>query len=147
MTVSIAPESEETGELPQALSARDRALALRAQGATLEDVATELGLKRSTAARFVRLGMSALGVRSQAELIIALRGREGPLELPDVLTPAERDVVSLLLIGKSNREIAIHRGTATRTVANQLQGIYYKLTVGSRGELVARLSSLEPAKP
>jgi DNA-binding CsgD family transcriptional regulator len=64
-------------------------------------------------------------------------------ELPTCLTATERDVITLVLEGQSNQEIAEARGASYRTVANQLASIYKKLGVASRTELVARLSSAE----
>lgn len=55
------------------------------------------------------------------------------------LTPAERDVVRLVLDGCSNREIAERRGCSAKTVANQLRAVYQKLGIASRFELAARL--------
>ena len=56
----------------------------------------------------------------------------------DRLTANEREVARLAIEGLSNREIASRRGTAERTVANQLASIYRKLEIGSRIELAAR---------
>jgi DNA-binding NarL/FixJ family response regulator len=53
------------------------------------------------------------------------------------LTAAEREVVAGVLNGRSNAAIALARHTSTRTVANQLAGIYRKLGVASRWELAA----------
>ncbi len=53
------------------------------------------------------------------------------------LTPAERQVVALLIEGKTNAQIARARRTSARTVANQLASIFKKLSVGSRAELIA----------
>ena len=58
-----------------------------------------------------------------------------------VLTPAEREVMTLLLAGKSNGEIARQRKTAVRTVANQVASLFRKLGVGSRAALAARVAS------
>jgi DNA-binding CsgD family transcriptional regulator len=60
-------------------------------------------------------------------------------ELPTGLTEAEREIVTLLLEGRSNQEIATLRGRSYRTVANQLAAIYRKLSVASRAELIASL--------
>ena len=54
------------------------------------------------------------------------------------LTAAEQDVHERLLRGESNAEIARHRKTSTRTVANQVASVFQKLGVGSRAELAAR---------
>jgi DNA-binding CsgD family transcriptional regulator len=59
------------------------------------------------------------------------------------LTPAEREIVGLVALGMTNREIARERGSAMRTVANQLASAYRKLRVGSRFELIARLRETE----
>ena len=58
-----------------------------------------------------------------------------------VLTPAEREVMTLLLAGKSNGEIARQRKTAVRTVANQVASLFRKFGVGSRAALAARVAS------
>jgi DNA-binding CsgD family transcriptional regulator len=118
---------------------QSQALSLRAGGATLSDVAIELGVKLSTVTRLLREGMATLGVSCQAELIAALGGPAVPCSMPECLTPAEREVVSMVLRGSSNRDIALCRGTSVRTVANQLQSVYARLGVGSRRELVAAL--------
>lgn len=52
-------------------------------------------------------------------------------------------VVTLVLEGLSNEEIARSRGARYRTVANQLAGIYKKLGVASRTELIAMISATE----
>jgi DNA-binding CsgD family transcriptional regulator len=53
------------------------------------------------------------------------------------LTRTERDVVDHVIAGRSNAEIARHRGTSARTVANQVAVIFRKLGVGSRRELAS----------
>ena len=60
--------------------------------------------------------------------------------LPANLTTAEREVVALIINGKSNAEIAKARGVALRTVANQVASILRKLDVGSRSSLLALLT-------
>ena len=59
--------------------------------------------------------------------------------VPGDLTPAEARVLSAILLGKSNREIATERGTSARTVANQVASLYRKLRVTSRTELALQL--------
>lgn len=63
------------------------------------------------------------------------------VQLPASLTPAEREVVSLLITGASNAAIARARGVSVRTVANQVAGILKKLKVGSRTALIAHFAS------
>lgn len=60
--------------------------------------------------------------------------------LPDCLTASEREIVALLLDGRSGAEIAASRGRSYRTIANQLAAIYRKFGVNSRTELAAYLS-------
>ena len=60
--------------------------------------------------------------------------------LPAKLTTAEREVVALILAGKSNAQIASARGVALRTVANQVASILRKMRVGSRSALLAKLT-------
>ena len=60
--------------------------------------------------------------------------------VPDIdwqkeLTEAETAVVHDVLAGLSNAEIGDKRGTALRTVANQVAAIFRKLGVSSRLEL------------
>lgn len=61
--------------------------------------------------------------------------------LPASLTPAEREVVSLLLTGASNAAIAKARRVSVRTIANQVASVLKKLKVDSRTELIARFGS------
>lgn len=63
------------------------------------------------------------------------------VDLPENLTPAEREVVSLLITGASNAQIAKARRVSVRTVANQVASVLKKLKVGSRTALIARFGS------
>lgn len=53
-------------------------------------------------------------------------------------TDAERAVLSAVLEGKTNAQIAAERRTSARTVANQVAGLFRKLGVRSRAELAVR---------
>ncbi|MBL8911281.1 MAG: response regulator transcription factor [Archangium sp.] len=55
----------------------------------------------------------------------------------EALTASEADVMTLLLEGLSNKEIAKKRGRAVRTIANQIASLFRKLGVNSRSELMA----------
>ncbi len=71
---------------------------------------------------------------------------EWPCEAPfdaASLTDAERDVLSGILNGESNAEIARRRRSRPRTVANQVASIFRKLGVSSRLELIARAGAGE----
>ena len=61
----------------------------------------------------------------------------------ELLSGAERNVALLACAGLKNRDIAKRRGSAERTVANQLASIFRKLGVASRAELAVLLSSAE----
>ena len=56
-----------------------------------------------------------------------------------MLSPREKDVVGLLLQGKSNKQIALALGLSERTVEFHLNNIYAKMQVGSRVELILLL--------
>ncbi len=59
------------------------------------------------------------------------------------LTPAECGVLELLLQGNTNSRIAQSRGTTLRTVSKQVDAVYKKLEVHSRGELAQRFGAAE----
>src|SRR5919201_151797 len=56
------------------------------------------------------------------------------LDVPS-LTGAERQVAGLMLAGLTNEEIARWRGSAPRTIANQVASVFKKLNIQSRREL------------
>ena len=55
------------------------------------------------------------------------------------LSKREKDVVGLLLQGKSNKQIALALGLSERTIEFHLNNIYTKIQVGSRVELILLL--------
>lgn len=58
--------------------------------------------------------------------------------LPESLTTTEQAITAGLLAGLSNREIALSRGVAVRTVANQVASVLRKAGVRSRFELARK---------
>lgn len=60
------------------------------------------------------------------------------------LPPAEAAVARAVAAGLSNAEIARARGTAVRTVDNQLASLFTRFGVTSRAELVRALDGLPP---
>lgn len=54
------------------------------------------------------------------------------------LSPREREVMHLLLTGKSRKEVATQLGLSMHTVSDYLKQIYSKLKVTSRAELLAK---------
>lgn len=63
--------------------------------------------------------------------------------MPSGLTSSEESVARLVFLGASNADIAAERSTTKKTIANQLERIFQKLSVKSRVELVLLLRSSE----
>jgi DNA-binding CsgD family transcriptional regulator len=66
------------------------------------------------------------------------------LQLPPGLTPAEQRVARGVLHGLSNRQMADENRVSPRTVANQLQSIYFKCDIQSRSELIELCVQVDP---
>lgn len=81
------------------------------------------------------LRVSRLGAQSP---LIVIGYDESAAPLPDCLSEAERAVAELVLSGRTNRDIAMARGTSVRTIANQVNAIFSKLGVRSRRMLASR---------
>ena len=75
-----------------------------------------------------------LSIDGEAYAVLEIALRE--LEPPAGLSSAEQAVVSGVIQGKSNAEIAADRGTSIRTVANQLRSVYGKLKISGRAQLL-----------
>lgn len=73
--------------------------------------------------------------------VFSLPGERTPDPL-EALTVAEREVVTLVLDGHSNAEIARRRGCSRHTVANQLKSACRKLGVSGRIGLAQELAGL-----
>ncbi|MCC6665463.1 MAG: helix-turn-helix transcriptional regulator [Polyangiaceae bacterium] len=73
----------------------------------------------------------------EAEFLVLSYPAEVPA-LPENLTTTEQAVATGLLAGLSNREIALRRGVAVRTVANQVASVLRKAGVRSRFELARK---------
>ncbi len=58
----------------------------------------------------------------------------------DPFSEREKDVVKLLLQGKSNKQIALELGISNRTVEFHLSNIYAKLRVNSRSEAILKFT-------
>ena len=148
------------------LTHRERELLSAAEsGVANKFVALEHSLSCSTVSESVQTAITKLGFATRAEFLkvmASLRSGERrsavrlmgdasacwlvlpveALNLDPRLTQAERQVVVAVLNGRTNAAIAKARRTSSRTVANQLAGIYRKLGVASRWELAARSASL-----
>jgi len=88
-------------------------------------------------------GLRASRVRIDGEELAVFSFPLPPPALPQSLTPAERDVAIAVLDGQSNAQIAAARGTAARTVANQVASLMEKLGVRSRSEAAAMLARIQ----
>ena len=64
-----------------------------------------------------------------------------PLELAPAFTGREREIVDLLMEGKSNRQIAQALGIAEATVKKHLHHVYRKFGVRSRALLIVEQSA------
>ena len=63
--------------------------------------------------------------------------------LPDVpLSKREKEVLNLVLQGKSNKQIALSLGITIRTVEFHLKNVYAKFQVNSRIELILKLGNV-----
>jgi DNA-binding NarL/FixJ family response regulator len=147
---------------PRALTPRERiVLHYASRGASNKEVAFALGLAESTIAAAVSRIVRKLGCRRRSDLpafarveqaergemavageridLLVLPGG-GRSALADELTDAERAVAAAVVEGKSNLEIARARGRSPRTVANQIRGIFEKLKLRGRSQLVKALT-------
>jgi DNA-binding CsgD family transcriptional regulator len=144
---------------PRALRPREGAAArLAADGASSKDIAWALGVSPSNARALLASALHRLGLTSRAELyrwnpasasvhVLPSEPKLHALVIPEceptgwspprgVLTSAETTVARLAAEGLSNEDIARERGTAVRTIANQMAKILKKLRVGSRDDIL-----------
>ena len=57
------------------------------------------------------------------------------------LTPREREICDLLVLGKTNKAIADQLVLSERTVESHVSSVLTKLNAASRAELIAKLKS------
>lgn len=125
-------------------------LTLTLRGQSLKQVAIELNVSNALACRIRRDALNKVGAENLCQFVIgcasgSITGFERPtLGTEGVvleMTQAEYDVARQVVLGLSNATIAQRRGTAQRTVANQLASLYRKLKVQSRLELALVMST------
>jgi len=100
-------------------------------------IAGTLGLARSTVSMTLGSAAAKLGLRSSTDLtrlVRALVTDDADLDT-SMLTNAEREVLQLVLEGRSNADIARTRGRSIRTIANQVASILRKTKNPSRRAL------------
>jgi DNA-binding CsgD family transcriptional regulator len=83
-------------------------------------------------------GLRATRVALGSETYVLIGFERGGSGIAPALTEAEEQVALALLAGRSQAEIARLRGSAPRTVANQVASIFRKLGARSRTELAAK---------
>ena len=114
-----------------------KALQLGAWGVVMKQSATDLLLK---SVRSVMAGQCWVGRDSVSDLVQALR-QSGPASPEDAgrgafrLTPREREILSLVAIGYTNREIAEKFSLSGDTVKHHLSNIFDKVGASNRVEL------------
>jgi DNA-binding NarL/FixJ family response regulator len=107
------------------------ALLRGAQGVLLKHLASDLLVK---CLRQVVNGEYWIGRESVGDLIDAMRNPT-PREEAQLLSQRERDIVSAVIKGASNKDIAWQLGLGEQTVKNHLRRIFAKLGVSNRVEL------------
>lgn len=128
-SIILAPKTD----TPEALEAME----LGAYGVIPKDSPVELVFK---AIRTVMTGQYWVGRTKIADILQSLgKGRSAPLNLSlgsnFRLTPREIQIISGILLGESNKEIAGKFGLSENTVKHHLTHIFEKLGVGNRLEL------------
>jgi two-component system nitrate/nitrite response regulator NarL len=113
------------------------ALQLGARGVVLKDSATQILLK---SIRAVMEGEYWVGRETVSNLLQYLRGLIGssgatPRRSRYRLTPRELEIISAVVAGYANREIAEHFKISEDTVKHHLSNIFDKLGVSTRLEL------------
>lgn len=130
-------------------------------GRSNSEIAYALGLSVGTVNRLAREVFRKWGAAERADVarffggsgrvevldpelgIFQVATDEAPRKFAEMLSPAEQEVARLALAGCSNAEIARQRGTAVRTVANQLAAVYARFGVRGRIELATVLPEFE----
>lgn len=134
---------------------------LRSAAAGCKLVVTAATIKEKEPLRYIRAGASGVILKTLAPALFVKCARKvveneiwlpkaevakladalgsSPAELPrpaDTLTEREKVIVSLLVQGWRNREIAVHLAIKEQTVKNHLRSVYDKVGVSDRLELV-----------
>ncbi|GAB2759135.1 hypothetical protein GCM10027174_39470 [Salinifilum aidingensis] len=86
-----------------------------------------------------RAGAARAEARSGTGQALGTGARTIPKERFTDLTERERQVLSLLLSGKPNRQIARQMGITERTVKNHLRAVFVKLGVSDRTSAVIKI--------
>lgn len=109
-----------------------RALQIGARGLLLKDAATRL---LTRAIRAVMDGAYWIGPEAVGDLVQALKRLDHAPDRRYGLTQRELEVVTAIVAGQSNREIATRFGISEQTVKHHLTNVFDKLGVSNRLEL------------
>jgi DNA-binding NarL/FixJ family response regulator len=110
-----------------------QALQLGARGVVLKEAATRLV---GQAVRAVAAGSYWIGPEAVSDLVGALKHlTESPSDRRFGLTPRELEIVTAVVAGQSNREIATQLDIREQTVKHHLTSIFDKTGVSTRLEL------------
>jgi DNA-binding CsgD family transcriptional regulator len=115
---------------------------LVADGASLKVIAASCAISVQAVSTYLERAKRKLGVSSRADLIRSVRRSDTvdpSLPLTQALTAAEAQILSGILRGMGNAQIARARGRSVHTVAAQAATVMRKLGATSRCDLVARL--------
>lgn len=107
-----------------------QALAAGAVSYLMKNVSAE---SLAEAIRLARAGIGSFSAEASAVLVSG----SGPFDPGDDLTPREREVLALLIDGRTNAEIAARLGLSLYTVKNHVRNLLGKLGVNSRTEAVS----------
>jgi DNA-binding NarL/FixJ family response regulator/tetratricopeptide (TPR) repeat protein len=127
-------------DLPQGTNPFERARTLLALGTVQRRAHHKRAARESlelAAESFDRLGARLWEAKARAELR-RIGGRAAP---KSDLSETERQIVALVVAGRTNREAAAELHLSPNTVAWNLSKIYRKLGVRSRTELAARIAA------
>ena len=120
------------------LTDREREVVQRASlGYANKRIAYDLGVRESTVATWLGRGLRKLGGDERKRAITVLSDVSMDAFDTRALTPAELEVLEMLIEGASNAEIARRRGRSVKTIANQVRAVFQRVGVGSRRELWA----------
>lgn len=114
-------------------------LARSLDGESGKSIALNTSLSDSRVSDCLRRAAHKVGLETRTDLLrvaMILRGSSACTSRDAQLTPAERDVLRLLGLGLSNRQIAVQRQTKQRTVANQVSSLLRKTGVNGRRSLL-----------
>ena len=88
---------------------------------------------------------AALDIDRQARAVIAERAVE--MQRLAHLTPRERQVMELLIAGKTSKEIAVALNVSVRTVEGHRRMVFSKMDVSSAAQLVRTVLSIRERNP